>query len=144
AGRRFRETGGALFGYEAASDLLIAQANGPGPRAKHRRTRYVPHPDDVQAEIDEIFAASEGTFRYLGDWHSHPGGRAYPSSVDKKSAEQIATNSETALPEPVVLIQATAPLKVHVSITKLAAYRWSLKEKRLLPVDLVTQTIVER
>lgn len=139
--RRFRETGGTLFGYRADDDFVIAHAKPPGARAKHRRTRYLPHVDDVQEEIDEVFLGSEGAFRYLGEWHTHPGGRAVPSATDERSAERIATASETDLAEPVVLIQATAPMRIHVSIAKLMAYRWSMKQGCLLSTDLTVATI---
>lgn len=140
--RRFRETGGTLFGYRADDDFVVVLAKPPGTRAKHRRTRYLPHVDDVQEEIDEVFSASKGALRYLGEWHTHPGGRAVPSATDKRSAKRIATDSETDLSEPVVLIQATAPMRIHVSISKLGAYRWSLKQGCLLPADLTTATVI--
>lgn len=43
---------------------------------------------------------------YLGDWHTHPGGRARPSHLDKKTLGDIAAFDAARQPNPVMLIVA--------------------------------------
>ena len=62
ASRRLRETGGPLFGYESGEDVVILRALPPGPRTRHRRTRLIPDPRDVKAQIDTVFEETAGAF----------------------------------------------------------------------------------
>jgi integrative and conjugative element protein (TIGR02256 family) len=132
---RFRETGGSLFGYETGDDLVITRVLPPGPRAQHKRTRFIPNQGDVQVDIEKVFRESSGALTYLGDWHSHPRGSCEPSGTDTQSAAKIAADRATAVPQPLVLIQATKPLRIHVGIGQLRAFRWS-EEQRLSPCEL--------
>lgn len=136
ARRRLRETGGGLFGYAVESEVVVNKALPPGHRARHDRTRLVPHPDDVQEEINRVFEESGGRLLYLGDWHTHPLGAARPSGTDMNSARKMAANDAVDLPEPLVLIQATRPIRVHVGVGDLAAFRWSPGKDRLIPQAL--------
>ena len=144
AARRLRETGGGLFGYEAGDDLVIHHALPPGPRAQHRRTRFIPNSEDTQDDIDRIFESSLGALSYLGEWHSHPRGSSKPSRVDQQGAARVAGGPETDVASPVVLIQATKPFRVHVGIGQLAAYRWAPEEGRLKLCDLVVLQLNEQ
>src|SRR4051794_14610406 len=82
--RRFVETGGPLFGYTDPSsrDSVVAIACGPGPKARHRPRSLAPDPDATDAAIREVHARSRGSFSYIGEWHTHPGGAARPSRRD--------------------------------------------------------------
>lgn len=141
ARRRLKETGGGLFGYVVEDEVVVARALPPGPRAQHRRTRLVPHPDDVQEEIECVFDESDGRWCYLGDWHTHPMGAARPSGTDSRSAQEMASDEAVEVPEPLVLIQATKPLRVHVGIADLNAFRWSPADRRLVPQALEIRTL---
>ncbi len=136
---RLRETGGSLFGYETGKGIVIARALPPGPRAQHKRTRFIPHQGDVQADIDQVFKESSGALDYLGDWHSHPRGSCEPSGTDIRSAAKIAADRATAIPRPLVLIQATNPLRIHVSIGRLGAFRWSPEDQQLVSCELAVK-----
>lgn len=137
AGRRLRETGGSLFGYEAGSDTVVVHALPPGPRAQHKRTRLIPHHADVQADINRVFEESSGALSYLGDWHSHPRGPAEPSQVDTENAAKMAVERATEVPRPLVLIQATKPFRIHVAIAGLGAFRWFPEERRLARCEVI-------
>lgn len=141
AGRRLRETGGPLFGYERDEDVVILRALPPGPRARHRRTRLIPDPRDVRAQIDAVFEETAGAYSYLGDWHSHPRGSARPSEVDVGTAAKIAANQAVELPRPLVLIQPTRPFRIHVGISALGAYRWCPQQRRLADCELILHAV---
>jgi len=136
AKRRLLETGGPLFGYEVDRGLVVVRALGPGPRTRHHRRRLVPHPGDTQVIIDAVFEESKGQLRYLGDWHTHPQGRAFPSGTDVESAGAIAVDGDVGIERPLVLIQSTRPLRAHVGIRSLNAFRWDPERS-----DLVRQIL---
>jgi integrative and conjugative element protein (TIGR02256 family) len=136
--KRFVETGGPLFGFEADDgSVVVVRVFGPGPHAKHRPWKYVPDREATQETINRVFAESEGRFDYVGEWHSHPRGRAHPSGGDLKSIFEIASQPAVDLPEPLILIQATKPFHRHVEIGELAAYRWNLILETVIPLELV-------
>lgn len=138
------ETGGALFGYADGDELVIACAYGPGPRAKHRRTTFEPHPATTDLLIDAVRAESQGRYRYLGSWHTHPGGRARPSGTDVETSERVASEPAVQLPEPLVLIQATSANGRVAKPTELRAWRWSAAERWLLPCAVERCRLAER
>jgi integrative and conjugative element protein (TIGR02256 family) len=102
------ESGGVLLGWLAADggDARVCQAIGPGPRATHKRTRFVPDSRWQREEIRQAYFASGRRVRYLGDWHSHPGGGETPSSRDERTAKRIARHRGAQAPRPLFLILA--------------------------------------
>jgi integrative and conjugative element protein (TIGR02256 family) len=138
------ETGGALFGYTTDHDVVIACAYGPGPRARHRRTTFEPHPATTQSLIDAIWTESEARYRYVGSWHSHPGGIPRPSGTDVKTTEAVATEPHVGLAQPVVLIQSTRRHEDRVELADARAWRWSRHDVWLLPCELVAVELEER
>lgn len=52
----------------------------------------------------QIFKKSKGKTIYLGEWHSHPNGRPYPSSTDFNSMKKIAQNTDVRIETPLLLI----------------------------------------
>jgi len=67
---------------------------------------------------------SRQRFRFLGSWHTHPGGVAVPSSRDAATAGEIAADAAVLLPSPLLLIQATRPAGRGAEPAELAAWRW--------------------
>jgi integrative and conjugative element protein (TIGR02256 family) len=130
------ETGGALFGYEAEDDLVIACAYGPGPRARHRRTSFEPDARTTGALIRAVHQASDGRYRYLGSWHSHPNGRARPSAQDLATTEAVADQLDVALPRPLVVIAASQQTGSQVRVDETRAWRWSDRWGWLLPCEI--------
>jgi|GEM_PF-2347582 len=130
------ESGGALLGF-GDEDVVVACAYGPGPRARHRRAAFEPHPATTQAVIDAVFTASKARYRYLGSWHSHPLGAPRPSGTDIATTEMVANDLGVGLPEPVILIQATRRAAGGgIQPGELRAWRWSARERWLLPCNL--------
>lgn len=139
------ETGGALFGYAQGGDVVVACAYGPGPRAKHRRTTFEPHAATTQMLIDAVYDGSDARYRYLGSWHSHPLGVPRPSGTDIRTSEDVAHDTAVALPEPLVLIQATRRAAGSaVEPGELRAWRWSARERWLMPCELEPVELAER
>lgn len=124
-----RETGGALFGFMDGQDVVVACAYGPGPRAKHRRTSFEPHSAATGVLMETVRVESEARYRYLGSWHSHPGGIARPSGRDIATTEEVANEPAVLLPEPLMMIQASR----GGDAGELRAWRWDPKAEWLLP-----------
>lgn len=131
--KRVVETGGGIFGYEDGVEIVIVSVCGPGRKARHRPFTFTPDRDFIDSEIRRIYEESEGRYRYLGSWHSHPFGSARPSPVDTATAEMIATEVEVRLPRPILLIQSLHPLRRRgkARVGELGAFRWSRAHRRL-------------
>ena len=138
---RLRETGGPLFGFddEDSNQLVVVGAGGPGPRAKHRRRTFAPDRDAVDRAIARVHDESEGRYAFLGSWHTHPLGRPAPSPTDIATARDISADEATDLPRPLVLIQATNPLRRTLRDRDLRAWRWSILKDELeaMPLAIV-------
>lgn len=100
------ETGGLLVGYISADDddVVITDAVGPGPKAKHSRRTYIPDYLFHKEEIRRIFHGSGGLHTYLGDWHSHPNAPAYLSFLDKRALQNIARFPGNYIDRPIMLV----------------------------------------
>jgi integrative and conjugative element protein (TIGR02256 family) len=122
---RLHETGGPLFGYEGADGSVVVEAGeGPGPGAHHGRFRYSPDRDAIVRAIEEVLVSSGGGRYLVGEWHSHPLGRARASARDRRSVQAMSEDEEVALAHPVALIQATRPWGRRVRPAELAAWCW--------------------
>lgn len=110
-----KETGGVLIGYWANENTaVITSIVGPGPNAVHRPTSFVPDQDYHVREIERIYAVSNRTETYLGDWHSHPQAAAYLSGQDKITLRKIARYKPARLPKPLMLILGTAKMEFRI------------------------------
>lgn len=134
--RRLRETGGALFGYEADDAWIVEKALGPGPQARHERFRLVSDRTHLQEAIDREIATSDGARYYLGEWHTHLLGPPRPSGRDRASAAAIADRPKTGLRQPLVLIQATIPWGRSIRPGRLCAFYFNAVARDLLPLDV--------
>jgi integrative and conjugative element protein (TIGR02256 family) len=98
------ETGGILLGYVSGEhDVVVNAVIGSGPKAKHYRHRYEHDSEYERAEASRIYMRSGAPDFYLGDWHTHPGGRASMSWLDRKTLAAMARKGET-IPGPITLI----------------------------------------
>ena len=104
------ETGGILLGYwgNSTAEPVIAHIVGPGPDAIHAPDRFLPDHDYQLDEIARLYKSSERTLRYLGDWHSHPGGGDELSVVDRKTLRRIARCRTARVEHPVMLVMTGA------------------------------------
>ena len=106
------ETGGVLLGYwgDGTQEPVITHSVGPGPDAVYQRDRFAPDQLYQLAEIARLYDSSERTLRYLGDWHSHPGGSGGLSTLDCRTLRRIAgcRTARVACPLMVVLAGKSA------------------------------------
>jgi integrative and conjugative element protein (TIGR02256 family) len=98
-----------LIGYVAEHDsdaIVITGTIAAGPQAIRRNARFVPDGDWQQQQLDDRYAASGRTATFLGDWHSHPGGRPVPSWRDNRTASKVARDPKARAESPLTLLLA--------------------------------------
>lgn len=126
-----RETGGTLLGYQIGPDVVITDATGPGPRARHGPDRYIPDHDHDVGAIARLYEASGRRLRYFGDWHTHPGSGAYLSRRDRATLRRIARTAGARAPTPIMLVISRGEAwNAH-------AWNARLEQRRLLRPRLV-------
>lgn len=131
------ETGGVLMGYAIGPEITIAEIIGPGPGADHLTVRFDPDGQWHEDEIARIHGASSGRVTYLGDWHSHPRGKALPSHLDKATAKHIAETPESGTRTPLMLIVGmTEDAKFA-----LRAYQWDGRHLKQRATRVSTDTV---
>jgi integrative and conjugative element protein (TIGR02256 family) len=110
-----RETGGLLIGYndERSSESVVCACVGPGPRAIHGRSHFMPDHAHHERETARLYVDSGRTWSYLGDWHSHPCGPASLSRKDRRTLARIARSAEARAPRPLMVLLVGAPAGAH-------------------------------
>lgn len=89
------------MGYWAPElqDVVLTNATGPGPQARHDKNSYYPDPVFHEAEVTRIYHESGRLHTYLGDWHTHPNSRLPRLSWrDRRTLRRIATDSQARAP----------------------------------------------
>lgn len=115
------ETGGVLVGYSGSDreEFVVSDAIGPGPRARHKRWRFSPDAVFHQEEVARLYEESGRTCSYLGDWHSHPGGGARLSFLDKLTLTRIALSRPARAPVPLMaLLHGKSPWALTVWVRR--------------------------
>lgn len=102
------ETGGVLLGYWATSytEVVIMDMVGPGLKACHQRSCFVPDAEFQEAELAQRYLRAPERSAYLGDWHTHPEGQPKLSCRDLHTARQIATYKDARAPVPLMGVMA--------------------------------------
>lgn len=98
------ETGGCFMGYwiNPFEECVITEMIGPGPKAIHRQTSFIPDSKWQEHEIAKIYEESGRVHTYLGDWHTHPNGSMHLSWRDRRTLRRIALCSEARTPVPIM------------------------------------------
>lgn len=133
-----------MFGFEVIDDVVIVGVGGPGPNARHRPRSFRPDREAVDSAIGRIHDASDRRYRYLGSWHTHPFGRARPSSTDVAAVRSISQEPAVLLPRPLLAIQATWPTRRTFHDRDLRAFRWYPELSALLAVEILVMREDER
>lgn len=128
------ETGGILMGYWDGDNGLVTRIVGPGPNATHRERSFVPDYAYHSEKAAEVYEGSWRTETYLGDWHTHPGSRAYLSAEDRATTRRIASDTDARAGEPLMMIVGFVPLEIKA---------WRLK-RRLGPFPTIHRECVVR
>jgi integrative and conjugative element protein (TIGR02256 family) len=109
------ETGGVLMGYWGSEgEAVVTAIIGPGPKAVHKLSSFVPDDAYHKQEISRHYQQSGQTETYLGDWHTHPFSKAYLSDPDKKTLRKIADFKHARLAKPLMMILGTQPFGLTV------------------------------
>lgn len=99
------ETGGVLVGYFAESgEPVVFAATGPGPRAVHLQSQFMPDHTWQCEQLEDFFQESSGAWVYLGDWHTHPDSSPKMSRLDQRTLRSIAKYKQAENPQPLMLI----------------------------------------
>lgn len=77
------EAGGLLLGSVHGTHMLIEQATIPTAWDKRFRYLFERMPFGHETIALSHWKASQGTIRYLGEWHTHPEDYPHPSSLDR-------------------------------------------------------------
>lgn len=84
------EAGGLLLGSVHGNHMLIEQATVPTTQDKRFRYMFERMPFGHKAISLARWTASQGTVRYLGEWHTHPEDYPNPSCLDRSEWNRLA------------------------------------------------------
>ena len=99
-----REAGGLLLGSVHGAHLLIEQATVPTALDKRFRYLFERMPFGHEAIALSRWTASQGTVRYLGEWHTHPEDHPHPSSLDRSEWNRLSAQRRDKRPMLAVII----------------------------------------
>ena len=100
------ETGGTLFGQidDAAHIAWVTVATGPAPNSNLSQAEYIHGTEGVSELRNMLHKHSAGRLRFVGMWHTHPGGPASPSQQDEHAMHDAVGPAEEVPPRSVLLI----------------------------------------
>lgn len=84
------EAGGLLLGSVHGVHMLIEQATIPTEWDKRFRYLFERMPFGHEAIALARWTASQGTTRYLGEWHTHPKDHPHPSGLDRSEWNRLS------------------------------------------------------
>lgn len=85
------EAGGLLLGSVHGNHMLIEQATVPTEWDKRFRYLFERMPFGHEAIALAQWTASQGTIRYLGEWHTHPEDHPTPSGLDRSEWNRLSS-----------------------------------------------------
>jgi proteasome lid subunit RPN8/RPN11 len=85
------ETGGLLFGQidEFLTVVWVNEVSGPPPDSLASPAGFVCGVEGSAALNAEKLARSRGSIRFIGMWHTHPGGAPNPSCTDLRAMTKL-------------------------------------------------------
>ena len=97
------ETGGLLIGrYNDAHDTAeVMHVLGPPSDSVRRRNSFWRGVKGIENKLNSLWKSGE---YYLGEWHYHPGGTAWPSPRDMRQMMKISESQKYCCPEPILLV----------------------------------------
>jgi integrative and conjugative element protein (TIGR02256 family) len=123
------EVGGVLAGYWHGDVAVITHCIGPGEHASHHASTFAPDYAFHEREIARLYATSQGTAVYLGDWHTHPSGAASLSPLDRRTLRAIADAPEARCTQPLMVLLAGSGDEWSTQVFSLGLQRRFLPRK---------------
>jgi integrative and conjugative element protein (TIGR02256 family) len=95
AGRN--ETGGLLLGFAHRKRrvIYVTDALPPSPDSQGSPFAFKRGVKDYPEILDRVEASTAGLIGYVGEWHTHPDGKARLSDTDMKAVEEIRANLDS-------------------------------------------------
>ena len=110
------ETGGPLVGYITGDDLVVADAAGPGPKARRERFSVTIDGEYAQKFCDRMSRESDGKIDYVGDWHKHTGISLRPSGQDVSAMKTMANFEFSPTKHPISMINRILPKAFQIYV----------------------------
>lgn len=98
------EAGGLLLGTVHGQSMLISEATTPTRLDRQWRTLFERMPFGHRAIAKLRWRASNGTVRYLGEWHTHPEDYPNPSGTDVMEWRALAVKRTDGRPVLAVIV----------------------------------------
>lgn len=99
------ETGGILLGKFNKENKVIEIAEVYEIKTNFfSRILYRRNAKKAQKIINKRWRQTDGVINYIGEWHTHPGMQAIPSTTDLNSLSEISTKVRDFLPGTLLLI----------------------------------------
>lgn len=98
------EAGGILLGTVHGNNMLITAITIPTVWDKRSRYFFERLPFGHDAIALAHWRASQGTVRYLGEWHSHPEDYPNPSDLDRSEWNHLSLKRQDKRPMLAVIV----------------------------------------
>jgi integrative and conjugative element protein (TIGR02256 family) len=98
------EAGGLLLGSVHGGHLFIEQATVPTVWDKRFRYLFERMPFGHEAIALARWTATQGTVRYLGEWHTHPEDHPHPSGLDRLEWSRLSAQRRDKRPMLAVIV----------------------------------------
>jgi len=92
-----KERGGILIGEFRGPHIAITEMTLPGKNDEGSLFRFIRKDRSHQQSALTAWQHSHQTKTFVGEWHTHPSGRAIPSSIDKKTWKRLTFSANTPL-----------------------------------------------
>lgn len=129
-GKHDCEAGGILLGTVHQAGLLIKEASEPTAHDVRRPCYFERSAFRHRALANSRWRASNGTLRYLGEWHTHPQDHPSPSMLDRSEWRRLARRRADGRPLLAVIVGRRA---LHVELVFPAGSLMRLKHLQLPP-----------
>jgi integrative and conjugative element protein (TIGR02256 family) len=98
------EAGGLLLGSVHGAHMLIEQVTVPTAWDKRFRCLFKRMPFGHETIALSRWTASQGTIRYLGEWHTHPEDYPEPSGLDRSEWNRLSARRRDKRPLLAVIV----------------------------------------
>lgn len=122
------ESGGILIGRENIinDNLIIENLSIPMPCDQQTRTRFIRRDQGHRSLFQQLYDDSEGTVRYVGEWHTHPEDYPHYSPIDLKNWQKIKREAKDGKSH------------YHIIAGRKSIAVWKCDNDKLFPVKLAS------